>query len=869
MPQKIVLSLIYFISVFHLSFSQTHSTNFLLAGTVFDSKTKEGIPYVNIYFRGSGEGTSSDQSGNYAIQMDASRHSDTLVFSAIGYKTITRLTSILAGANNTSIYLEEAVVGLQEVTVTADAAVDIIKQAMKNRPLNYGIEPHKLSGLYRITDRENGAFVRLAEAAVDIYDNNFMDRNSRATNYLAVRHSKDFRTFKWKMDNLNSRTVEELLKPDLIKRPNRATHPNGFERGFFYTFEKYAMLEGQEVYVIAATKNPAYQWPNYNAVFYVRVEDLAIVRIDRNYSISRPNWARSKNVSTKIISDQLILKYKDSDGKMYLNYFLWNLKGEVVDDISKSRVIGFERNEELNVHKVSFETKGKMRTAWDNDIYKMQEPYNKTFWENYAVSNTKLFMDVTKELSEKENLEQQFLSSDSRYSVYDPGKLYAPDELKEDFKLFRRSLEEGHPAIYRYTIKETLNHLFDSVYNLLLKPKTELEFYQLLTPLVAGIRCGHTRALLSTDHYKFNDHRAFYFPLQIQVAGGKLLIASDDPKMDSLKGGDEILSINGEPVEKLLETVYASLPVDGHVRTAREEIAERHFARLYNIHRGNKEQFFLTVRNGRGRISEKSVSGTSFDQVTAQQQDSSHANAYSIIKDGIALLKISTFADNNRHAFKTWIDKSFDDMAKNKVSNLIIDLRDNSGGRDDYALYAYSFIARDKFAYHKTLQSATSNFSFINFTDQDSSFNRTIGEIVQRDSSGRFLLRRSHPTLGIHERSIENFTGNVSFLINGNTFSAAADFASIARHYQRGIFIGEETGGAAIGNTSNGELTLTLPNTHIRILIPLFMITNAVNDDASGRGVIPEYTIDYTQKNVKDADAELQLALELVSATKK
>jgi C-terminal processing protease CtpA/Prc len=226
-------------------------------------------------------------------------------------------------------------------------------------------------------------------------------------------------------------------------------------------------------------------------------------------------------------------------------------------------------------------------------------------------------------------------------------------------------------------------------------------------------------------------------------------------------------------------------------------------------------------------------------------------------------------SDENRSGFKTLINKCFINLAKNKVSNLIIDLRDNSGGRDDYALYTYSFIARDKFAYHKTLQSATNNFSFINFTDQDSSFNQTIGEIVQRDSSGRFLLRKSHPTLGIHERSIESFTGNVAFLINGNTFSAAADFASIAKQYERGIFIGEETGGAAIGNTSNGELMLTLPNTHIRILIPLFMITNAVNDDASGRGVIPEYTIGYTQKNVKDADAELQIALELVSTIRK
>jgi len=67
-----------------------------------------------------------------------------------------------------------------------------------------------------------------------------------------------------------------------------------------------------------------------------------------------------------------------------------------------------------------------------------------------------------------------------------------PQLLQEDFQIARRALEEGHSGIYRYTPKAELDSAFDDAAKRLDRPMTPLEFYRVLAPVVARIKCGHT-----------------------------------------------------------------------------------------------------------------------------------------------------------------------------------------------------------------------------------------------------------------------------------------------------------------------------------------------------------------------------------------
>ena len=53
-------------------------------------------------------------------------------------------------------------------------------------------------------------------------------------------------------------------------------------------------------------------------------------------------------------------------------------------------------------------------------------------------------------------------------------------------------------------------------------------------------------------------------------------------------------------------------------------------------------------------------------------------------------------------------------------------------------------------------------------------------------------------------------------ITNGGSFSVTADFASLFHNENRGIIVGEETGGGYEGNTSGFSKILVLPNSKLR-----------------------------------------------------
>ena len=83
---------------------------------------------------------------------------------------------------------------------------------------------------------------------------------------------------------------------------------------------------------------------------------------------------------------------------------------------------------------------------------------------------------------------------------FDPGKKFPVKELKDDFRLLRTALEEGHGGLYRYTSKQELDQQFETLPGKLTQPLTAREFFLRLAPLIANINDGHTRLMLSSPH---------------------------------------------------------------------------------------------------------------------------------------------------------------------------------------------------------------------------------------------------------------------------------------------------------------------------------------------------------------------------------
>lgn len=132
---KISLTIILLITIL-ASFAQSR---FSILGKVIDSKTKEILPFTNIYLKNNGAGTISDIDGVFIIK--ANSIDDTVVFSAIGYDT--KLLPISSLDNDfTVIGLDSHDFELDEIVIIPgeNPAMRIMRNVIaakeKNNPMN-------------------------------------------------------------------------------------------------------------------------------------------------------------------------------------------------------------------------------------------------------------------------------------------------------------------------------------------------------------------------------------------------------------------------------------------------------------------------------------------------------------------------------------------------------------------------------------------------------------------------------------------------------------------------------------------------------------------------------------------------------------
>jgi hypothetical protein len=111
-----------------------HVTLFLFAGaaasqsiqgTVTDKTSNELLPYVRIGVLHRTVGTISREDGKFTLDFPELRSTDTVVFSMLGYEA--QKTSVASLQRNADVALKPTSYNLEEVTVSADAIVDLKK----------------------------------------------------------------------------------------------------------------------------------------------------------------------------------------------------------------------------------------------------------------------------------------------------------------------------------------------------------------------------------------------------------------------------------------------------------------------------------------------------------------------------------------------------------------------------------------------------------------------------------------------------------------------------------------------------------------------------------------------------------------------
>src|SRR6185369_10345297 len=455
-----------------------------------------------------------------------------------------------------------------------------------------------------------------------------------------------------------------------------------------------------------------------------------------------------------------------------------------------------------------------------------------------------------------------------------------PAQTQADFDLMRKALEEAHSGLYRYSSKAEMDRMFDAERAKLNGPLTRTEFMPILMETLAQIRCGHT-GLQPDEGTQKELAAARMFPLRIAIEGRRLIVHSNDTPDDAtIRPGMEVIEINGQKSADILNRILPRLSTDGDIETGKRSRLQRNFAQNYWLFVEKTEDFTVKARDASGA----SVTSKLHGVVDADRKKNSTANllnaefkasvgklqwwsdnlALRFLKDtDVAEIRIGGFGGST---YPKWMEETFRTLGEKGTRALIIDLRGNGGGADMFGAMLVSYLTDKPFRYFDHIDVKTIAPSFKEFSDWRADREPQLRENMIANPAGGYLVPpKIHPGVAEQPPGKYPFTGKVFVFIDGGTFSTAADFCAVAHHLKRATFIGEETGGGYYGNNSGMQTIVTLPNSKIRVRVPMYEYWNAVPGyEGKRRGTLPDHLSPSTVANLlHGVDAQLELALKL------
>lgn len=451
------------------------------------------------------------------------------------------------------------------------------------------------------------------------------------------------------------------------------------------------------------------------------------------------------------------------------------------------------------------------------------------------------------------------------------------DKLKNDFEVFRGSLESMHGGLYRYRSKAEMDQVFNRLQTSIDHPMTVLEYFRELSPAIGKIQCGHTGIIPPEPLRDTIFDKGKLLPINIYFREEKaFFIKSFTEETQPMAPGDEILSINGISIDSLINHSLTVHSVgDGWIKTGKINLLNRVFSHYFALYFDQPDEYELTYIDSTAEVKSHTVSALSIDEMVnlSPQKDRDSRNIdLRFLDDYTAVLRVQSF-DNwtegkKKVKFLNYLEKVFQKVDSAKVTNLIVDVRDNGGGDDEMGLGLFSYFHNEPIIEFNEIVFRTKKLHYAKYADNNR-FRFWLAKAFNKykkinDSTYHIINTTTKP----HSPSNPQFTGNVILLINGRSFSTTADFAALMKSYGKAIIVGEETSGGYYGNTSGAAFTYTLPHSGIKIVVPLMTYwTNVKNDVPPGRGVIPEHQIVPSAKDIiEERDVQMDYALQLVQS---
>ncbi|MBX9734614.1 MAG: peptidase S41 [Chitinophagaceae bacterium] len=450
---------------------------------------------------------------------------------------------------------------------------------------------------------------------------------------------------------------------------------------------------------------------------------------------------------------------------------------------------------------------------------------------------------------------------------------FSQKEMREDMTLLKKIFEANHPSLYWYSTKQHIDSVFNTVYNSLPDTLNEIEFRKKIAYWISEIRCGHTSVRYSKKFTRrLSQVRYPLFPLSIKVWKDSMVVLANRYILDTtLTRGTIITGINNRTNKEVIDSIFHYISTDGFAINHKNQVLSNNFSDWYKWVFGIDSVFTIHYVDSTGKAGFVNIKPL---RLTQPHRDSSikkipvlyppvpsrtnpilSRRAQSLLAKRVllidstnktAVMRLTGFSGGH---LKRFFRKSFRSLQQLAITDLVIDLRENGGGKVDNYIKLTKYITDHPFKVGDTVQAISRKFPYGQYIHPSWIYwiAMNIGGRKEKDGTIHYRRYEKHYFQPITKN---HFNGHVYLLQGGYSFSAATMFISSLKGQKNVTVVGEETGGGWYGNSAMHVPEIKLPHSNLRVRLPMYRLV-IDSTRMKGRGIMPDWEINPSSYAIK------------------